>query len=92
MAIINDRRTKEEKKTHTAYVKGRDKFMSGWGKARAGQSYAVWACLPKDRQKVLAIISARKDLVNITTPERIRARAGDHVSIYCVRNIDLLTE
>ena len=48
MAIIKDDRTEEEKRSHAILVIGTDKFMSGWGLAKGGLSYAAWACKKDD--------------------------------------------
>lgn len=41
--IFVDDRTEEEKKTHPVAWGGTDSFMSGWGAAEGGSSYAFWA-------------------------------------------------
>ena len=38
--IFQDDRTPEQKKTHTLIVLATDRFMSGWGMAKNGVSYA----------------------------------------------------
>lgn len=43
MQIIDDR-TEEQKRTHRYLIVGTDTFLSGWGHARGGASYAAWAC------------------------------------------------
>jgi hypothetical protein len=62
---IRDDRTKAEKVSHTWLVIGTDTFLSGWGKAKDGASYAVWACLPSNRQKVLAWVESRSDMKRV---------------------------
>ena len=47
-----DDRTSEEMKTHQIIVAGTDSFMSGWGEAKGGVSYAGWACRLADVYKV----------------------------------------
>ena len=42
--MIQDDRTEAQKSTHVWGVVGTDRFMSGWGEASGGMSYAVWAC------------------------------------------------
>lgn len=49
---IDDDRTDAEKRTHTCLIGGTDRFMSGWGKAKGGQSIALWACPPEYRDRV----------------------------------------
>ena len=51
-AVYVDDRTQEQRATHTIIVWGRDRFMSGWGQARGGYSWAGWACEPKDADRV----------------------------------------
>jgi len=42
--VIEDNRTEAQKLTHIYGVVGTDSFMSNWGGAAGGSSYAVWAC------------------------------------------------
>ena len=44
MERITDDRTEQERKTHVHLVVGTDSFMSGWGWAEGGSSFAAWAC------------------------------------------------
>ena len=62
---VRDDRTKEQKKTHTWLVVGTDKFLSGWGKASDGLSYAAWACKPEDRARVLTWVENRTDMLRV---------------------------
>lgn len=48
--------------THRCVVMGRDRFMSGWGKAEGGYSWAGWACKPEDRETVERWVHARGDM------------------------------
>jgi len=41
---VEDNRTPTEKLSHRWLVVMTDTCMSGWGRARAGASYAAWAC------------------------------------------------
>ncbi len=59
MAIIQDDRTPEQKATHPILVIGTDSFMSGWGGASGGSSFAAWACRPEDESKVLRYVESR---------------------------------
>jgi len=82
-----DERTKEERETLTAIVLATDRFMSGWGKAEGGPSYAGWACRPEDVNRVFDWVERRGDM------QRVRIVAGDyrppsgpgHCHIYAVR-------
>lgn len=69
---FQDDRTVEEKQTHTWIVMMTDRFLSGWGKAQGGKSYAGWACRPEDRRKVLAWVESRSDAM------RVREVLGDY--------------
>jgi hypothetical protein len=48
MTFDHDDRTPEQKATHRWAVAMTDSFMSGWGKAQGGASYAAWAIGPDD--------------------------------------------
>ena len=61
----NDDRTPEQKKRLTWLVIGTDSFMSGWGGAKGGNSFAAWACQPKDRNKVLQWVSSRGEMKRV---------------------------
>jgi len=63
--IKKDDRTTEQKKTHTYLVGGTDSFLSGWGMAKNGNSYAFWACKPKDYSKVLNWVEKRGDIKRV---------------------------
>ncbi len=63
--IIEDDRTEEEKKTHNCLVLGTDKFLSGWGQAKGGLSYAAWACEPKNLWYVEHWVKSRHDMKNV---------------------------
>ena len=52
MQTVDDR-TPEQKETHKFLIIGTDSFLSGWGQAKGGLSYAVWACKPEHRDQVL---------------------------------------
>lgn len=58
---VRDDRTKEQKKTHRIIVGMTDSFMSGWGRATGGASYAGWACRSEDDYKVERWVRNRTD-------------------------------
>ena len=60
--IIQDDRTPEQKETHRHLVIGTDSFMSGWGGAADGLSYAAWACEAKDLDACFERIEGRGDM------------------------------
>ena len=61
--MMQDDRTLDQKLTHTIGIVGTDSFMSGWGKAQGGHSYAVWACEPDNVAATLSRIENRKSVV-----------------------------
>jgi len=83
MMVVDDR-TADEKKTHTLGVVGTDTFMSGWGLANKGLSYAVWACTPDDVDVIEKRIRNRGDMkrVRIVTLNGYTARGATHTHIY----------
>lgn len=83
--IIQDDRTPREHYTHKDIIKGRDKYLSGWGEAKDGSSYAGWACKPKDVRQVLKWVENRGDIKRVTIVESNYAPSGKgHYHIYVV--------
>ena len=84
MMYIEDDRTEDQKTTLTYGVVGTDKFMSGWGKAENGTSYAVWSCTPNDIDKVEKTVINRGDMlrVRIVDLRTYRPRGNGHCHIY----------
>lgn len=81
---VRDDRTEEQKKTHTILIVGTDSFMSGWGRATGGVSYAAWACRPEDQNKVESWVRRRGDIkrVRITCDPYSPKGTGDcHIYI-----------
>ena len=84
-AVYVDDRTQEQRATHTIIVWGRDRFMSGWGQARGGYSWAGWACEPKDADRVESWVRARGDQDYVRAGgDRPRGRNVAHVHVYVV--------
>ncbi|MEE8374060.1 MAG: hypothetical protein V3R87_10100 [Dehalococcoidia bacterium] len=81
--FVQDDRTEAEKRTHTVAVVGTDPFMSGWGEASRGASYAAWACRPEDLLEAEVAVRARGDLdrVRRVTLKGYRPQA-DHTHVY----------
>jgi hypothetical protein len=88
-----DDRTEAQLRTHTVIVYGRDSFLSGWGKARGGASYAGWACTPNNARTVKAWVKARKDIENVQShrqgldpilPEELVPETCKHFHVYAV--------
>lgn len=84
--IFKDDRTPEQMKTHTLAVMGTDSFMSGWGDAMDGLSYAGWACTPDDLKHVYAWVRSRSDMkrVRVVTLGGYRPAGAAHTHIYVV--------
>lgn len=58
---VRDDRTEEQKKTHRIIIGMTDSFMSGWGGAEGGVSYAGWACTDGDQYRVERWVRSRSD-------------------------------
>ena len=63
--VLQDDRTQEQKATHNFLVVGTDTFLSGWGKANGGVSYAAWACQEGDLRKVENWVNNRSDMKRV---------------------------
>lgn len=83
---IDDDRTPAQRQTHTWGIVGTDRFLSGWGKAEGGKSYAVWACLPDDRREVLEWVESRSDMSRVreVSLEDYRPTGRGHCHVYVV--------
>jgi hypothetical protein len=82
---MQDDRTNEEKKTHAWIVAGTDRFMSGWGEARGGVSYAGWACKYEDLNKVESWVENRSDMKRVrVVGNDWRPKGVGHTHIYVV--------
>lgn len=81
-----DDRTPEQKETHNWLVIGTDSFLSGWGGAKGGLSYAAWACRPEDVDAVESWVSGRSDMyrVRVTTDPYSPPSECAHLHIYVV--------
>lgn len=82
--IIEDRRTPLEKKTHKYLAVATDTFLSGWGKARHGYSYAAWAYDSLEgAQKQVAHLKRRPEMKRVRlVTDYWRPRGTGHLSIY----------
>ena len=82
---IEDRRSPEQRVTHTTIVMGVDIHMSGWGKATGGNSVAAWACRPEDLERVEVWVRSRRDLERVTVTDGVHVPTGCvHYSLYVV--------
>ena len=86
-ANVKDDRSDSEMNTHTCYVKARDTFLSGWGQAEGGTSYAIWACRPEHLDTVFDWVKGRGDMQRVSTStfryEQLRGD-NDQLHIYVV--------
>ena len=82
---LEDDRTPEQKQTHPWLVIGTDSFLSGWGKAAGGVSYAVWSCRHEDVDKVERWVRSRCDMKRVrVTHGEYHPRGNGHCHIYVV--------
>lgn len=83
--IIQDDRTPEQKKTHTSLICGTDSFLSGWGMAKNGVSYAVWACKPENEHKVFNWVKSRSEMKRVrVVSSNYKPKGIGHCHIYVV--------
>lgn len=86
MKIVDDR-TDEQKQTHRYFVVGTDSFMSGWGEASGGISYAAWACdCHSTATHVASWVRGRKEMkrVRVVFGPKWRPRGVGHAHVYVV--------
>lgn len=78
---IEDRR--KNKWTRPNLVIMKDTFLSGWGKAEGGISYAAWACKDEHLEQVLEWVKGRSDskAVRVVSKDYVPQYAA-HYSIY----------
>lgn len=65
MTTLEDDRTLTERETHQILIGGTDRFMSGWGGAKGGMSYAFWACEPGDYNACESWVRQRGDIMRV---------------------------
>ena len=63
--VTTDDRTDEQRKTHRLAVVGTDSFMSGWGEAANGASYAGWAYKDGDEAACLSWVKSRSGMKRV---------------------------
>lgn len=84
MKYVDDR-TPEQKKTHYVIIAATDSFMSGWGGAAGGTSYAGWACKPEHQDRVWRWVKARPEMKRVReVVSSWRPRGQGHCHIYVV--------
>lgn len=89
MKIINDERTKEQKKQLKYIVYAHDKFMSGWGHARDGRSLCAWAVETEaQKDRMLDWLEGRSDMTRVDWDlacefdRKLNRKSFAHCSIY----------
>jgi hypothetical protein len=63
--IFQDDRTPEQKKIPHVIILGTDRFLSGWGEAKGGPSYAGWACPADNYNDTLCWVEQRSDMMRV---------------------------
>jgi|TARA_Y100000310_G_C20686245_1_gene819218 hypothetical protein len=83
MGVYIDDRTTEQRKTHRLAIVGADSFMSGWGQAAGGMSYAGWAFQDGEEAECLAMVDGRREMqrVRLVLLDGYRPQAK-HTHIY----------
>lgn len=86
MKLVDDK-TDEQRETHKWLIVGTDSFMSGWGEARGGKSYAAWACRDEHRGEVLSWVEGRSDMKRVREVYgEYRPSGQGHCHIYVVED------
>ena len=83
-AVIDDRRTDEDKRRTVGFVVATDSFMSGWGKAQGRSLFAVPLSNWDQADTVLANLQARSEMKRpriVGADYRPKLSNGDHLSI-----------
>lgn len=81
--VFEDDRTGEQRQTHTLAVIGTDSFMSGWGGAEGGLSYAGWACTPEQLNDCREWVEGRSEMKRVRVIELDSYRpTAKHTHIY----------
>lgn len=84
MKLVDDR-TEEQKQTHTWLVVMTDRFMSGWGEAKGGVSYATWACTYENLTQVKKWVRSRSDAMRVRViTGNYRPSGVGHCHVYVV--------
>ena len=80
---IEDDRNDEQRAQLSILVIGTDTFMSGWGLAKGGVSYAAWATDEAHLSDTLAWVERRKDLKRVRVVYgSYKPRGQGHLHIY----------
>jgi hypothetical protein len=81
-----DDRTPEQRKTHQLAWGGTDRFMSGWGRAEGGASFAFWSYQDGDGYRVERWVRHRGDIQRVRqiVLDGYRPKGIGHCHIYVV--------
>lgn len=85
-----DDRTSDQKQSHSFLIVGTDSFMSGWGQAKDGLSYAAWACRPEHKKRVTEWVERRPEMKRVRLvldngkQHRYYPKGPGHLHIYVV--------
>ena len=84
--ILKDDRTPAQKQSPHIIVLATDSFMSGWGQAEQGPSYAGWACTSEQEYKVWNWVARRPEMKRVrVVMDNYRPPTGPgHCHIYVV--------
>lgn len=85
---IQDDRTLEQRQTHPLAWGGTDTFLSGWGKATGGKSYAFWAYEEGHGNAVESWVRNRGDIARVREVmlSTYRPKGPGHCHIYVMRD------
>jgi hypothetical protein len=86
LPVFQDDRTPEQKQTHRLAWVMTDSFLSGWGHAKNGLSYAGWAFRDADTYAVERWVRSRSDSrrVRLVVLDGYRPTGAAHTHIYVV--------
>lgn len=85
--IRKDDRTADQLMTHTVLITATDRFMSGWGHAKNGDSKCAWACKPDHADKVFEWVKSRSEMYNVKIVyDDWHPEDAAHVHIYVVHD------
>ena len=77
--IVVDERTDGQREKLPYLVVMTDRFLSGWGRARRGNSYAAWACSAEQVEDCMQWVQSRSDSLRV----RLVLSKGYRPSSHC---------
>jgi hypothetical protein len=83
---LTDDRTPIQRTTHPVLIGGTDRFLSYWGGAENGPSYAFWACRPAHECTIRQWVQSRSDIIRYreVSPDYRPPSGPGHCHIYVV--------